>query len=103
MCYEAEAYVAQQAPVIWMFTEPTLYGVSDMLAYGAMASRCVLDLGVKDVNRRPNRRAPVWRPIYSASCNLALVSNTYACPGFVLHSPGSAVPVCFPAFVRPRM
>ena len=25
MCAEAEAYVAAQAPVIWMFTEPTLY------------------------------------------------------------------------------
>ena len=35
MCYEAEAYVAEQAPVIWMFTEPTLYGVSERLTYKA--------------------------------------------------------------------
>lgn len=33
LCHEAEAYVAQQAPVIWMFTEPTLYGLSDRLDY----------------------------------------------------------------------
>ncbi len=35
MCWAAEAYVAEQAPVIWMFTEPTLYGVSDRLSYKA--------------------------------------------------------------------
>jgi peptide/nickel transport system substrate-binding protein len=33
MCYEAEAYVAQQAPVIWLFTEPNLYGVSERLDF----------------------------------------------------------------------
>ena len=33
MCFEAQAYVAEQAPVIWMFTEPTLYGISSRLDY----------------------------------------------------------------------
>jgi peptide/nickel transport system substrate-binding protein len=33
MCYEAEAYAGQQAPVVWLFTEPTLYGVSDRLSF----------------------------------------------------------------------
>lgn len=33
MCNEAQAYVAEQAPVIWLFTEPTLYGVSKRLTY----------------------------------------------------------------------
>ena len=28
MCNAAQAYVAEQAPVIWMFTEPTFYGLS---------------------------------------------------------------------------
>jgi peptide/nickel transport system substrate-binding protein len=32
-CYEAEAYVAQQAPVIWLFPEPNLYGVSERLDF----------------------------------------------------------------------
>jgi len=32
-CYEAQAYVAQQAPVIWLFTEPNLYGVSERLDF----------------------------------------------------------------------
>ena len=50
MCYEAEAYVAQQAPVIWMFTEPTLYGVSDRLAYEARPDgRVYLNLVLKGV------------------------------------------------------
>jgi peptide/nickel transport system substrate-binding protein len=33
MCYEAEAYAALQAPVVWLFTEPNLYGVSDRLGF----------------------------------------------------------------------
>jgi peptide/nickel transport system substrate-binding protein len=33
MCHEAEAYAAQQAPVIWLFTEPSLYGVSNRLDF----------------------------------------------------------------------
>ena len=35
MCYEAEAYAAEQAPVIWLFPEPNLYGVSDRLGFTA--------------------------------------------------------------------
>ena len=50
MCYEAEAYVAEQAPVIWMFTEPTLYGVSDRLTYEARPDgRVYLNLVLKGV------------------------------------------------------
>lgn len=50
MCYEAEAYVAQQAPVIWMFTEPTLYGLSDRLSYEARPDgRVYLNLVLKGV------------------------------------------------------
>jgi len=37
MCNAAQAYVAEQAPVIWMFTEPTFYGVSKRLNYEARA------------------------------------------------------------------
>ena len=33
MCHEAEADAGQQAPVIWLFTEPSLYGVSSRLAF----------------------------------------------------------------------
>jgi peptide/nickel transport system substrate-binding protein len=33
MCNDAQAYVAEQAPVIWLFTEPTFYGVSKRLQY----------------------------------------------------------------------
>jgi peptide/nickel transport system substrate-binding protein len=33
MCYELQAYVAEQAPVIWFFTEPALYGVSDRIEF----------------------------------------------------------------------
>ena len=50
MCWEAEAYVAEQAPVIWMFTEPTLYGVSDRLSYEARPDgRMYLNLVLKGV------------------------------------------------------
>ena len=35
MCYELEAYAAEQAPVIWMFTEPALYAVSDRIDFVA--------------------------------------------------------------------
>lgn len=33
MCNGAQACVAEQAPVVWLFTEPTLYGVSQRLDY----------------------------------------------------------------------
>ena len=50
MCAEAEAYVAEQAPVIWMFTEPTLYGVSDRLSYAPRPDgRMYLNLTLKGV------------------------------------------------------
>ena len=50
MCYEAEAYAAQQAPVIWLFTEPNLYGVSDRLDFAARPDgRVYLNLVLKGV------------------------------------------------------
>ncbi len=50
MCKQAEAYVAEQAPVIWMFTEPTLYGVSDRLTYEPRPDgRMYLNLVLKGV------------------------------------------------------
>jgi peptide/nickel transport system substrate-binding protein len=50
MCNAAQAYVAEQAPVIWMFTEPTLYGVSKRLAYEARPDgRVYLNLVLKGV------------------------------------------------------
>lgn len=52
MCDAAQAYVAEQAPVVWMFTEPTFYGVSKRLNYEARPDgRVYLNLvlkGVKD-------------------------------------------------------
>lgn len=52
MCDAAQAYVAEQAPVVWMFTEPTFYGVSKRLDYEARPDgRVYLNLvlkGVKD-------------------------------------------------------
>jgi peptide/nickel transport system substrate-binding protein len=33
MCNELQAYVAEQAPVIWFFTEPAIYGVSDRISF----------------------------------------------------------------------
>jgi peptide/nickel transport system substrate-binding protein len=52
MCNAAQAYVAEQAPVIWMFTEPTFYGASKRLDYEARPDgRVYLNLvlkGVKD-------------------------------------------------------
>ena len=33
MCNDAQAYVAEQAPMVFLFTEPTLYGVSQRLDY----------------------------------------------------------------------
>jgi len=33
MCHEIEAYVGEQAPVIWFFTEPAIYGVSERLDF----------------------------------------------------------------------
>jgi peptide/nickel transport system substrate-binding protein len=37
MCNAAQAYVAEQAPVIWMFTEPTLYAVSPRVSFAPRA------------------------------------------------------------------
>lgn len=34
-CFDLEAYAAEQAPVIWLFTEPALYGVSSRLDFAA--------------------------------------------------------------------
>jgi peptide/nickel transport system substrate-binding protein len=50
MCNEAQAYVAEQAPVIWLFTEPTLYGMSKRLSYQARPDgRVCLNLVLKGV------------------------------------------------------
>ena len=50
MCNEAQAYVAEQAPVIWLFTEPTFYGVSKRLTYQARPDgRVYLNLVLKGV------------------------------------------------------
>ena len=44
---EAEAYAAQQAPVIWLFTEPNLC-ISDRLAFDARPDgRVYLNLVLK--------------------------------------------------------
>jgi peptide/nickel transport system substrate-binding protein len=49
-CYEAEAYAAQQAPVIWLFTEPNLYGVSERLDFTPRPDgRVYLNLVLKGV------------------------------------------------------
>jgi peptide/nickel transport system substrate-binding protein len=50
MCNAAQAYVAEQAPVIWMFTEPTFYGVSKRLDYEPRPDgRVYLNLVLKGV------------------------------------------------------
>jgi peptide/nickel transport system substrate-binding protein len=50
MCNAAQAYVAEQAPVVWLFTEPTLYGVSQRLDYQARPDgRVYLNLVLKGV------------------------------------------------------
>ena len=50
MCNDAQAYVAEQAPVIWLFTEPTFYGVSKRLSYEARPDgRAYLNLVLKGV------------------------------------------------------
>ena len=50
MCAEAESYVAEQAPVVWMFTEPTLYGISDRLTFTPRPDgRIYLNLTLKGV------------------------------------------------------
>jgi peptide/nickel transport system substrate-binding protein len=33
MCNEIQAHVAEQAPVVWFFTEPAFYGVSDRISF----------------------------------------------------------------------
>jgi len=35
MCWDLEAYAGEQAPVVWLFTEPALYGVSNRLDFVA--------------------------------------------------------------------
>jgi peptide/nickel transport system substrate-binding protein len=48
MCYEAEAYAGQQAPVVWLFTEPNIYGVSNRLDFQARPDgRLYLNLVLK--------------------------------------------------------
>lgn len=37
MCYDLEAYAGEQAPLVWLFTEPALYGVSSRLDFTARA------------------------------------------------------------------
>jgi peptide/nickel transport system substrate-binding protein len=50
MCNEIQAYVAEQAPVIWMFTEPTFYGVSKRVTYQPRPDgRVYLNLVLKGV------------------------------------------------------
>ena len=50
MCNEIQAYVAEQAPVVWMFTEPTFYGVSKRLNYEPRPDgRVYLNLVLKGV------------------------------------------------------
>ena len=50
MCNAAQAYVAEQAPVVWMYTEPRLYGVSERLSYEARPDgRLYLNLVLKGV------------------------------------------------------
>lgn len=51
MCNAAQAYVAEQAPVVWMFTEPTIYGVSQRLEYEPRADgRVYYNLTLKGVS-----------------------------------------------------
>ncbi|MET3897401.1 peptide/nickel transport system substrate-binding protein [Devosia sp. UYZn731] len=51
MCNAAQAYVAEQAPVVWLFTEPTLYGVSKRLDYQPRPDgRFYLNLVLKGVS-----------------------------------------------------
>jgi peptide/nickel transport system substrate-binding protein len=48
MCHEAEAYAGQQAPVVWLFTEPNIYGVSNRLDFQARPDgRLYLNLVLK--------------------------------------------------------
>lgn len=52
MCNEAQAYVAEQAPVVWLYNEPTLYGVSQRLDYQVRADgRVYLNLVLKGVKQ----------------------------------------------------
>ena len=46
----AKSYATQQAPVIWLFTEPTLYAVSDRLDFAARNDgRLYLNMVLKGV------------------------------------------------------
>ncbi len=50
MCYELQAYVAEQAPVVWLFTEPALYGISQRLDFSARGDgRMYLNMVLKGV------------------------------------------------------
>ena len=50
MCKDAQAYVAEQAPMVFLFTEPTLYGVSQRLDYQPRADgRMYYNLTLKGV------------------------------------------------------
>ncbi|WP_127751668.1 ABC transporter substrate-binding protein [Devosia sp. 1566] len=50
MCNAAQAYVAEKAPVVWLFTEPTLYGTSPRLQYEPRRDgRVYLNLVLKGV------------------------------------------------------
>lgn len=49
-CNDIQAYVAEQAPVVWMFTEPALYGVSERLNFTARGDgRMYLNMVLKGV------------------------------------------------------
>jgi len=51
MCNAAQAYVAEQAPVVWLFTEPTFYGVSQRVQYEPRPDgRVYLNLVLKGVS-----------------------------------------------------
>ncbi len=51
MCNAAQAYVAEQAPVVWMFVEPALYGVSQRLEFEPRPDgRMYLNLVLKGVS-----------------------------------------------------
>jgi peptide/nickel transport system substrate-binding protein len=49
-CYDMEAYAAEQAPVVWLFNEPALYGVSSRVDFTPRGDgRMYLNLVLKGV------------------------------------------------------
>jgi peptide/nickel transport system substrate-binding protein len=49
-CWDMEAYAAEQAPVVWLYTEPALYGVSSRVDFVARGDgRMYLNLVLKGV------------------------------------------------------